>query len=229
VYQQTGVTFQHITSQLPNNTITDHRRLKLADIQIVDDALGTNYVWIPWDAYNLFEIYQGDLYLRAGARIGEVYDTTQRIVVSVADTDWRSQYIDGVYNLRISGSDLVPPTLTFVGASSVEYNTGATQNLDLPDFSLANPGGYENERLTLRFEFSGGALQLSNVEGSLTEEVTGTSTIVEITGFLSDLQTAVNDATFEYDGSSAPTLSVLLLDQSGHQSFTSTIHFSVIP
>ena len=222
----TGVTLQHITSQLPSNTDTAYRRLKLADIQIADDALGTNQVSVQGDTDDLFYIDRGDLYLRDGAPIGTA-NATQHIVVSVSDSTAGGNPVTVEYDLSISGTDLVPPTLN-VGASPVNYSkTGATQNLQLPDFSLGNPGGYANERLTLQFFPLGGTLQL-NTFGSLTNEVPGIPGSVVISGFLQDLQTAANAATFVYDGDSDPLLLVVLSDQRGNVPDPASINFSVM-
>jgi Subtilase family len=80
----TAVAFTNVTASLAENTNTSSR-IKLADIAISDDALGTNTFSLLGADVAAFEVEGTVLYLKAGTSLNYESKTTYAVTVSVAD------------------------------------------------------------------------------------------------------------------------------------------------
>jgi len=78
------VTLQNVLASLPENTSTT-ARIKVADIVVSDDALGTNELSLTGPAADLFEIDGTVLYLRAGASLDFETNPALNITVQIDD------------------------------------------------------------------------------------------------------------------------------------------------
>ncbi len=81
----TALALSNVRSTLAENTSTASR-LKIADITITDDALGSETITVTGADESLFEIFDGDLYLKAGAKLDFESNAKLDVTVNVDDT-----------------------------------------------------------------------------------------------------------------------------------------------
>ncbi|WP_238296811.1 cadherin-like domain-containing protein, partial [Methylobacterium soli] len=96
-------------------------RMKLADITVLDADSGTNTVALTGESSDRFEIYDGALYLKAGASLD--FETAQSLSVTVSVDD---ATINGT-----TPEDSETFTLTVTDANDVPVTTGLTSTLTL--------------------------------------------------------------------------------------------------
>ncbi|MGE4254642.1 MAG: hypothetical protein AB7E84_05435 [Xanthobacteraceae bacterium] len=81
------LTLQNAAKALVENTDTTFR-VKVADIVVTDDGVGTNYLALSGADAALFEIFDGDLYLKSGTVLDyEGGNTTLDVTVAVDDPE----------------------------------------------------------------------------------------------------------------------------------------------
>ena len=108
----TAVILANKVASLPENTATTSR-IKVADIQITDDALGTNSVSLFGADAALFEADNGVLYLKAGAVLDSKTNPSLDVTVSVSDiTVAGSLPVTASYALAIT--DVLPPSVSSI-------------------------------------------------------------------------------------------------------------------
>jgi Ca2+-binding RTX toxin-like protein len=81
----TALAFSNVRSTLAESTSTA-ARVKIADITITDDAIGTETITVAGADASLFEIFGGDLYLKAGAKLDFETNRLLDVTVNVDDT-----------------------------------------------------------------------------------------------------------------------------------------------
>lgn len=141
--------------------------IKVADISILDDALGSNTMTLSGNDANLFEITGNTLYLKAGTNLD--YETKSRLQVSVQAQDTTlsgSAPIKANYILSISDVNEAPTSLTLKNTlTSLTDTTTTTTKRKVADIVLKDDG-IGNNTLTLsgtdaaNFEISGSTLYL---------------------------------------------------------------------
>ena len=154
------------TTSLVENTDTS-QPIKLADISITDDALGSNIITLSGDDAAAFEVSGNALLLKAGTTLDFETKSSYDINVNVADPDLTtSTPISTPFSLTLTDVN-EPPTaleLTVVTTSLVE-NTDTSQPIKLADISITDDALGSNI-ITLSgddaaaFEVSGNALLL---------------------------------------------------------------------
>ena len=80
----TAMALLNATTSLPENTSTA-TRIKLADIQVTDDALGTNAITLAGADAGSFEVLGTALYLKAGVTLDFESKSSYAVTVNVAD------------------------------------------------------------------------------------------------------------------------------------------------
>ncbi|MGV1046888.1 Ig-like domain-containing protein, partial [Limnohabitans sp.] len=116
----TAVALSNTTTSLAENTSTT-ARVKVADIGITDDALGTNTVTLTGDDALLFEVEDGVLYLKADTVLNYEFKSAYAVTVSVKDN-------------ALSGS--TPVTTNYALSLTDENESPVYQADKLPDLSL---------------------------------------------------------------------------------------------
>ncbi len=81
----TALAFSNVLASIAENASTAARR-KIADISIIDDALGTETITVTGADASLFEIFGGDLYLRAGTKLDFETNRLLDVTINVDDT-----------------------------------------------------------------------------------------------------------------------------------------------
>ncbi len=118
VNEEPSVALQNAVTNLPEDTNTS-TRLKVADIVVTDDALGTNTLLLGGEDQALFEIEGTELFLRAGAVIDYETNPGLNVIVQVDDPSLGATAEDEV-SLEIAVEDVVEgpppiPTSSIVG------------------------------------------------------------------------------------------------------------------
>ena len=140
----TAVVLENTVTTLPENTSTAGG-IKVADIVVTDDALGTNGLSVTGDDAEFFEIVGTELRLKAGTVLDFETQTTYSVTVNVNDpevggaVDASVDYTLTVTNLNegpvltlASGSTtlargrlvLVDPAITLVDPDTTDFNGG---------------------------------------------------------------------------------------------------------
>ncbi|TNJ36391.1 DUF4347 domain-containing protein, partial [Prosthecochloris vibrioformis] len=104
----TAVELENTTTTLEENTDTTDR-IKVADIAVTDDALGTNDITLSGDDADSFEVEAGVLYLKSGVSLDHETQESYAVTVEVKDntvTDSEAVTID--YTLSVSDVNEAP-------------------------------------------------------------------------------------------------------------------------
>ncbi|MES2786992.1 MAG: cadherin domain-containing protein [Pseudomonadota bacterium] len=112
---------------LAENTSTAER-IKVADIVVSDDGLGTNVITLSGADADAFEVDGDALYLKAGAALDFESQQSLAVDVTVQDPDLPdSTPVAAQYMLAIDNVDDTAPSITSAASSSIHENSGADQ------------------------------------------------------------------------------------------------------
>ncbi len=155
----------NVTASLPENTNTS-TRVKVADVVVTDDALGTNTLTLAGVHASAFEVFQGGLYLRADTMLD--YETLAQWVVIVQVDDLTIVGTpDGTATLTLNVTDVnEAPTVTMQNVTtSLPENSSTSNRRKVADVAVTDDA-LGRPTLTLsgadagRFELSGNELFL---------------------------------------------------------------------
>lgn len=134
---------------LPENTNTSSA-IKLADIVVNDDGLGTNQLSLTGSNVGFFEIVGTELFLRAGVTLNRQSNPQLFVTVNVDDPSVGGSPDDSVnYQLNITSSQNTPPTMQLANATVfLPENTDTTFDIKVADVVI-NDDGLGNNQLTL--------------------------------------------------------------------------------
>src|SRR5262249_23139399 len=114
----TAVNLNNPTATLAENTSTASR-VKIADIVVSDDALGTNALALTGADAASFEIYNGGLYLKAGVALDFETKTNYAVTVTADDTSvGNSPDSSKSFTLGVSDVDEAPSALAFTNVTA---------------------------------------------------------------------------------------------------------------
>lgn len=99
-----GLAFSGVRAAIAENTSTA-TRIKIADILVTDDALGSETIKLTGADASLFEIFDGDLYLKAGAKLDFESNPKLDVTVNVNDPTVGS-VVDVSKALRVAVTDV---------------------------------------------------------------------------------------------------------------------------
>ncbi|NBX29497.1 phosphatase PAP2 family protein, partial [bacterium] len=118
----TAVALQSTTTSLPENTSTASR-VKVADIAVTDDALGTNAITLSGADAASFEVAGTSLYLKAGVALNYEAQTSYAVTVNVGDA-WLpgSSPLSVSYALSVTDVNDLAPVITSGPTGTVEEN-----------------------------------------------------------------------------------------------------------
>jgi hypothetical protein len=120
----TAVALTNVTASLAENTNTSSR-IKMADIAISDDALGTNTISLLGADAAAFEVDGTALYLKAGTSLNYETKTAYAVTVSVVDsTIGGSSPVTTAYSLAVTDVNEAPTALA-LSATALNENIPA--------------------------------------------------------------------------------------------------------
>jgi hypothetical protein len=165
------VTLTNKTTSLPENTITASA-IKVADIVVTDDDLGTNTLALSGADAALFQIVGSELHLKAGTALD--YETKPVLNVTVEVND---AALDG----SPDDTDTLTITITDVNEAPVitegeSVTVTMSQNGKFQQFSLTLHATDEDQKSTLTWNISTPAQH-----GTATVSGTGTSKVISYT------------------------------------------------
>ncbi len=117
----TAVALTNVTASLAENTNTSSR-IKVVDISISDDALGTNTISLLGADATVFEVEGTALYLKAGTSLNYESKTAYAVTVSVVDsTLGGSSPVTTAYSLVVTDVNEAPTSLA-LSATALNEN-----------------------------------------------------------------------------------------------------------
>jgi predicted extracellular nuclease/phosphodiesterase/alkaline phosphatase D-like protein len=128
-------------SSLPENTSTA-TRIKVADIVITDDALGSNTISLTGADADSFEVNGSALFLKAGTPLNFEAKTSYAVTVSASDSSLPgSTPVSAAFALAVSDVDELPPGTTPVKGAFDFNNTSDRSQTFLLDVDSTNLNG----------------------------------------------------------------------------------------
>jgi len=118
----TRVAFVNPATVIPENTNLS-ARVKVAAIQVIDDALGSNRLWLAGPDAAAFEIQGTDLFLKAGIPLNRAQKSSYGVYVVTADSTAVGPIAASMFRLAVT-APVSPATVVF-GAPGTEYQGAA--------------------------------------------------------------------------------------------------------
>ncbi len=135
----TALAFANATSSLAENTSTSVR-IKVADIIITDDALGTEIISISGADADSFELDGNSLYLKAGTVLN--YEAKSAFAISVSARDLSlpgSTPVSAAFNLSVTDVNEAPTALAFANAtSSLAENSSTSARIKVAEIVITD-------------------------------------------------------------------------------------------
>jgi hypothetical protein len=132
----TAVALSNVTTSLAENTSTSSR-LKLADIAINDDGLGSNTISLLDADATAFEVIGTALYLKAGSSLNYESKTSYNLSVSVSDSTLSgSSPVSTAYSLAITDVNEAPTALSL---SATTFNENIPAGSLVASLSSSDP------------------------------------------------------------------------------------------
>ncbi len=136
----TAVVLNNPVNAIAENTSTA-TRLKVADIAIIDDGLGTNNLTVTGDDANFFEVDSNGLYIKAGTTLDYETKTSYSVIVNVDDVTVGSTP-DAIAPFTLAVTDVVneTPSLPSVIISEVTPWSSGNSPYAADWFEVTNTG-----------------------------------------------------------------------------------------
>jgi protocadherin Fat 4 len=140
--EATAVQLNNLVTDINENTDTTNR-IKIADIAVSDDALGTNVLSLSGADANLFEIDGNELFLKAGTVLNFEGDPSFDVTVEVADNtaDGYDGNAAASVSTTLSVTDVneaaTAVTLSNV-VNTIDENTDTTNSIKVADISVTD-------------------------------------------------------------------------------------------
>jgi hypothetical protein len=162
----TALSFANTTTTLAENTSTASR-IKVADIVVTDDALGTETLALTGADAASFEIISGALYLKAGVALNYEAKSSHAVTVTADDaTVGSSPDVSQSFTLTLTDVNEAPTALSFSNTTtSLAENTSTASNIKVADLAYSDDAlGSESYGLSgadaASFEIIGSSLYL---------------------------------------------------------------------
>ncbi len=200
------VDLTNTTTSLSEDTDTTSR-LKVADITVTDDALGTNVLALTGDDGALFEIDGTELYLIAGATLDYATNPVLDVTVELDDTTIGTG-ADDTASLSITVIQVNdPPTVTLINTTTtLPEDTNLTTRLKVADMEVTDDGVGANV-----LSLTGTDAALFQIVGTGLYLVAGTTLDFETNPVL-DVTVEVDDATLGTGVEDSDALAIAITD-----------------
>ena len=131
--------FASVTSSLAENSSTT-ARIKVADIVVTDDALGTEILSIAGADSASFELDGNSLYLKAGTVLNYEVKSAYAVSVSASDPSLTgSTAVSATFNLSVTDVNEAPTALAFANAiSSLAENSSTSRRIKVADIVVTD-------------------------------------------------------------------------------------------
>jgi hypothetical protein len=135
----TALALENTTTSLAENTDTTSR-LKVADIAITDDALGTNTIALSGTDAASFEVDAGVLYLKANTTLDFETQSSYDVTVDVDDTAvGSSPDLSQNFTLTVTDVNEAPTALALENTTtSLAENTDTTSRIQVADIAITD-------------------------------------------------------------------------------------------
>lgn len=135
----TAVTLQNVVAALAENANTTDR-VKLADIVVTDDAIGSNALSITGADAALFEIVGSELFLQAGTTLDSESQAQYDVTVQVDDAGvGATPDASAAFSLAVTDVNEAPTAVTFSNAiNAIDENTDTTSRLKVADINVVD-------------------------------------------------------------------------------------------
>ena len=125
----TALAFANVTSSLNENTSTSVR-IRVADIVVADDALGTELLSLAGADAGSFELVGNSLYLKAGTVLNYEAKSTYAVRVSARDASLADSIaITATFDLSVSDVNEVPGSIVETVFVSIKMPTGEIKQI----------------------------------------------------------------------------------------------------
>lgn len=138
----TAVALQNATASITEETSTADR-IKVADIAVTDDALGTNTLGLTGADAIFFEIVGSGLFLKAGTALDFESKNSYSVAVTVDDTNvgGTPDATSATYALNITDANEAPTAVALQNtAASIEENTSTAIHIKVADIAVTDDG-----------------------------------------------------------------------------------------
>ena len=134
----TAITLNNVISSLPENTSTASP-VKVADIQVSDDALGTHTFKLTGADADLFKVIDKALYLQSGVMLDhESVKNNYALTVSVGDATVNGSSVSAEYSLGVSNVNEAP-IYTSGALTDKTVQVGAAASIVVPSNAFTDP------------------------------------------------------------------------------------------
>jgi hypothetical protein len=135
----TALSLDNTTTSLAEDTDTSSR-IKVADITITDDTVGTNTISLTGPDAASFEVVGTELFLKAGTALDFETKTTYDVTVEVDDTSVGSTPdLTQAFSLSITNVNDVPSTLSLDNTiTSLAENTDTSSRIKVADITITD-------------------------------------------------------------------------------------------
>ena len=134
-----AVSLANTVASLAENTSTTSR-IKVADIVISDDALGSNVISLAGADAASFEVIGSELFLKAGTALDFESKTAYAVTVSASDPALPgSTPVSAAFSLAVTNVNEPPTALALTNTvSSLAENTSTTSRIKLADIAISD-------------------------------------------------------------------------------------------
>jgi hypothetical protein len=135
----TAVALTNTITSLAENTSTTSR-IKVADIVVTDDALGTNVITLAGADAASFEVVGTELFIKAGTALDFETKTSFAVTVSVSDPSLPgSTPVSAAFNLAVSDVNEPPTAVALTNTiTSLAENTSTTSRIKVADIVVTD-------------------------------------------------------------------------------------------
>jgi phosphodiesterase/alkaline phosphatase D-like protein len=135
----TALAFANTTSFLAENSSTS-ARIKVADIVITDDALGTETIVLSGADASSFELDGNNLYLKAGTLLNYEAKSAYAVSVSASDSSLPgSTPVSATFNLSVTDVNEAPTALAFANTTiSLAENSNTSARIKVADIVITD-------------------------------------------------------------------------------------------
>jgi len=136
----TAVTLANTVVSLPENTSTSNSSIKVADIVITDDDLGTNTISLSGADASTFELVDSAIYLKTDIAFDFETKNSYNLIVSVLDATINDfTPITASYNLAISDLNEAPTAVTLANTIVIlPENTSTSSAIKVADIVISD-------------------------------------------------------------------------------------------
>jgi len=136
-----GITLNNQILSIETNTNTD-KRIKVADIDISDDILGSNIITLSGADANSFEVEEKALYLKAGTALNFINKSSYEVLVNIDDiTVGSSRDVSANFKLTVTDVNKAPTEVALTNTvSQIAENTSTIERIKVADIKITDDG-----------------------------------------------------------------------------------------